>query len=179
MSLDDIKALPIREIAAKDAVLFMWVTNPMLEVGIEVMRSWGFRFKTVAFVWSKQHASGKDVANLGRWTMANVELCLLGTRGHPKRQRRNIRQLVRAVRGRHSAKPVEVAGRIRELMGDDAYAIELFARGATGGWDQWGDEPDGAPIYFPPIDINTGLPEVAVPTLSTVDHEGAHREDVP
>ena len=144
MRVPDIKALPVADIATKDAVLFMWVTSPMLPVGLEVMQEWGFDFKTVAFCWTKQTAAGRDCVNLGRWTLGNVELCLLGARGKPQRVSRTVRQLVRAVREGHSVKPGEVRDRIRQLMGDGS-AIELFARGNPPvGWDAWGNEPNEA-----------------------------------
>lgn len=140
MSLADIKALPVGEVAARDSALLLWVTNPMLPVGLEVMKAWGFKYVTVAFCWVKTMPSGKDAVNLGRWTMGGVELCLLGRRGSPTRQVRNVRQLVRAVRGRHSEKPAEVAQRIETLFGE-VPRIELFARGERPGWDQFGNTP--------------------------------------
>lgn len=104
------------------------------------MKAWGFKYKTIAFVWSKQHKSGKDVSNLGRWTMGNVEIVLLGTKGHPKRLSKNIKQLIKAIRTKHSRKPDEVKRRIEALIGGPR--IELFARGAEDDWDQFGDEPE-------------------------------------
>lgn len=103
------------------------------------MKAWGFKYKTVAFCWSKRTKNGKDVVNLGRWTLGNVELCLLGVRGKPKRVVKNIRQLVVAERTKHSKKPDEVRQRIVTLMGDIP-RIELFAREKKEGWDVWGDE---------------------------------------
>lgn len=139
-SKDWLKALPVSEICTKDALLFMWVTNPQLPVGLEVMKAWGFKFVTVAFCWIKQRESGKDAVNLGRWTMGGMELCLLGRRGKPQRLAKNIRQIVRAVRGRHSEKPDEVRRRIEDLS--NGPYIELFARGASNEkWDQFGNEP--------------------------------------
>ena len=123
----------------KDCVLFLWAVSPLLPEAIEVMNSWGFKYKTVAFVWSKRTKNGKEVANLGRWTMGNVEMCLLGVKGKPKREIKNIRQLVVAERTKHSKKPDEVRKRIVELLGD-LPRIELFAREKTPGWDVWGDE---------------------------------------
>ena len=123
----------------KDSVLFLWAVSPLLPEALEVMKAWGFKYKTVAFVWSKRTSKGKEVANLGRWTMGNVEMCLLGVKGKPKRVIRNIRQLVIAERKRHSEKPQEVRKRIVELMGD-LPRIELFAREKTKGWDVWGNE---------------------------------------
>ena len=72
MRLEDIKALPVGDVAARDAAILMWVTSPMLPVGLEVMKSWGFNYVTVAFCWVKTHPSGKDAVNLGRWTMGGM-----------------------------------------------------------------------------------------------------------
>lgn len=105
----------------------------------EVMKAWGFKYKTVAFVWSKRTKNGKEVANLGRWTMGNVEVCLLGVKGKPKRAVKNIKQLVVAERTKHSKKPDEVRRRIVELMGD-LPRLEMFAREKVEGWDVFGDE---------------------------------------
>lgn len=135
-----LKTLPVRNITAKDGACLMWVTNPFLDVGIEVMKAWGFKYVTVAFCWVKSLASGKDAVNLGRWTMGGMELCLLGRKGKVQRTARNVRQIVRAVRGRHSEKPSEVRRRIETLFGE-TNRIELFARGETPGWDQFGNEP--------------------------------------
>lgn len=131
--------LHVKEIAEKDAVLFLWAVSPQLPEAIEVMKSWGFKFKTLAFCWSKTTTNGKLVSNLGRWTMGNIELCLLGVRGHPKRQVKNIKQLVVAERTRHSKKPEEVRSRIVQLMGN-LPRIELFARQKSEGWDVFGNE---------------------------------------
>jgi site-specific DNA-methyltransferase (adenine-specific) len=114
------------------------------------MKAWWFKFKTVAFVWSKTHESWKDVTNMWRWTMGNVEMVLLWTKGKPKRIKNNIRQLVRAVRWEHSAKPTEVADRIVELMWD-VPRIELFAREEREWWTvlwdgiDWKDLRDSIP----------------------------------
>lgn len=149
-SLDWLKQLPVRKITAKDTLLFMWVTNPMLPDGLAVMKAWGFSFVTVAFCWVKKRASGLDATNLGRWTMGGMELCLLGRKGRPQRVARNIRQIVYAVRGRHSAKPAEVRDRIVQVAGD-VPRIELFARGSHGeNWDQWGNEPN-VPMAVPTL----------------------------
>ncbi len=138
--IDWIKKLPVQSIAAKDCVCFMWAVSPQLPEGIATLEAWGFKFVTVAFVWNKQYkGTNNDVLNLGRWTMGNVELCLLGRRGHPKRISKNVRQLVVEGRGRHSEKPHEVRQRIVTLMGD-VPRIELFARKRYHGWTPWGNE---------------------------------------
>jgi len=137
--LEWIKSLPVEEISKKDSLLFIWVTSPLLPEGFEVINSWGFNYTTVAFCWSKYTKNYKVVSNLGRWTMGNIELCLLAKRGRPKRKRKNVKQLVQAVRKEHSRKPDEVRKRIERLMGD-VPRIELFARETPKGWDAWGNE---------------------------------------
>lgn len=139
MNNSEIAKLPISDMADKDCCLFMWATSPLLPEALETIKSWGFKFKTVAFCWNKQSKNGKWISNMGRWTMGNVEICLLGVKGKPKRVVKNIKQLVIAERKRHSEKPEEVRKRIVELMGD-LPRIELFARQKTEGWDVWGNE---------------------------------------
>lgn len=85
MPLNEIKMLPVNRIALPDAALLLWATSPLLPEALETIAAWGFKFKTIAFCWSKITKSGKEVANLGQWTLGNVELCLLGTKGSPKR----------------------------------------------------------------------------------------------
>lgn len=136
-----IQALPIQNICDQNCVLFLWVVSPMLDEGIDTLKLWGFKYKTLAFCWSKITTNYKRVSNLGRWTMGNVELCLLGVRGRPKRVVKNVKQYVEAVRTKHSKKPHEVRNRIVTLMGD-LPRIELFARQKTEGWDVWGNEVD-------------------------------------
>jgi len=138
-----ISNLPIKNITEDNACLFLWVTSPLLNEGIKVLEDWGFKYKTVAFVWSKYTKNGKEVSNLGRWTMGNVELCLLGVKGSPNswRKDKSIKQLVKAERTKHSKKPDEVRNRIVLLLGEKK-RIELFAREKTEGWDVWGNEVD-------------------------------------
>ena len=140
-----IQTLPIQKIADVNCVLFLWVVSPLLDEGIDTLKSWGFKYKTLAFCWSKHTKYNKKVSNLGRWTMGNVELCLLGVKGKPKRICKNIKQLVEAERVKHSKKPDIVRDRIVELMGNIP-RIELFARQKTEGWDCLGNEIDGLDI---------------------------------
>ena len=139
MKNKDILGLPISELADKDSVLFMWATSPLLPEALETIKAWGFKFKTIAFVWNKQTKNNINISNMGRWTMGNVEIVLLGVKGKPKRIIKNIKQLVTAERKRHSEKPQEVRDRIVSLMGY-LPRIELFARQKTEGWDVWGNE---------------------------------------
>jgi len=85
MPLQDICTLPIAGLADKDCCLFLWAVSPLLPEAMDVIKSWGFEYKTVAFCWSKIESGGAWVSNMGRWTMGNVELCLLATKGMPHR----------------------------------------------------------------------------------------------
>lgn len=135
-----IGALPINNIADDDCVLFMWATFPMLPDAFEVMKAWGFKYKTVAFVWTKTNKKADtDFFGMGNWTRANAEIVLLGIKGKPKRISAAIRQIVRSPIMRHSEKPNEVRERIVALMGDIS-RVELFARERKEGWNSWGNE---------------------------------------
>ena len=133
--------------AADDCVLFMWVTDPNLSEGLDLMRKWGFRYKTVAFTWAKtsnKYNGPKESRafpmGCGYWTRANPEMCLLGTRGKPKRVSRAVRQLMIYPRQEHSRKPDQVYGRIEALVGGPY--LEMFARSQWPGWDAVGNEVD-------------------------------------
>ena len=140
MSLEDICNMPIHNIASKNCILFLWATMPKLREALEVIKAWGFNYKTCAFCWVKQNPSGNGIySGLGHWTNGNAELCLLATKGAPKRVSKNVKQIVLAPRGRHSAKPPEVRNRIVQLIGDIS-RIELFAREEPEGWDCFGNE---------------------------------------
>ena len=140
MRIEDIKALPVTELADRDCVLFLWATFPMLQEALDVIRAWGFRFKTVAFTWIKLAPKADRIFwGLGYWTRANAEICMLATRGQPRRQARNVHQVIISHVEEHSKKPDEARQRIVALMGD-VPRIELFARQTAPGWDVWGNE---------------------------------------
>lgn len=141
-STKDMGKLPVGDLAAKDCVLFMWATLPMLPDALELMQSWGFKYKTTAFVWVKTNKkSDSDFFGMGNWTRANAEICLLGIKGKPKRVSAAVRQVIRRPIMKHSEKPPEIRDRIVELMGD-LPRIELFARTKVDGWSSWGNEVD-------------------------------------
>lgn len=146
MSLDDIKALPINSIAANDCALFLWVTCPLLQEGLDVIKAYGFTFKTIGFSWLKENKKSKTLfMGLGHWTRANNEFCLLATKGKPKRINASVRQVVMSPIEKHSKKPDEVRDRIVQLFGD-LPRIELFARQIVPGWTCIGNEVDGRDI---------------------------------
>lgn len=145
MRLEDIKALPVASLAEDDCVLFLWVTFPQLEAAFSVIREWGFSYKTVAFTWVKENRKSPGLFwGLGYWTRANAEICLLATRGSPKRQSASVHQVIVSPVEQHSKKPDEVRERIVSLMGD-VPRVELFARQETSGWDVWGNEVESSP----------------------------------
>ncbi len=112
---------------------------PNLLEGLEVLKKWGFTYKTCGFTWVKTYTSGKPVIGLGYWTRANAELCLIGTKGKIKRADNNVSQIILEPPREHSRKPDCARERIVKLMGD-LPRIELFARQHAEGWDCWGDE---------------------------------------
>ena len=140
MTMKDIENLPIGDIADKDCVLFMWVVDPLLHKAFEVIKAWGFEYKTVAFTWAKQNRKSSGFfTGLGYWTRGNPEMCLLATKGRPKRVSKSVSQLVVDTRREHSRKPDRIRDDIVNLCGD-LPRIELFARQKTKGWDVWGNE---------------------------------------
>ena len=140
MELEQITALPVKELADKDAILFLWTTLPIIQEALQVIKAWGFEYKITAFVWVKlaRHSNG-IFWGLGYWTRSNVEICMLATKGHPKRVAKNIHQVIISHVEEHSKKPAEARRRIEALMGD-VPKIELFARRPARGWDVWGNE---------------------------------------
>lgn len=141
MEKEDIQSLPIQNICDKDCVLFLWVTAPCLLEGLELIKAWGFTYKTIAFTWIKQNKKSDSLFwGMGYYTRANAELCLLATRGKPlKRVSKAVHSVIISKIREHSRKPDEVRERIVELFGN-LPRIELFARQKIEGWDCWGDE---------------------------------------
>ena len=140
MNLEDIKSLPVSNLCDKTAHLYLWVPNALLTEGLEVMKSWGFKYKTVAFTWVKENKKSEGYfTGLGYWTRANPEMCLLATKGKPQRLSKAVKQLIISKRQEHSKKPDEIRDRIIQLCGD-LPRIELFARQKVKGWDYWGDQ---------------------------------------
>ena len=152
MSDEDIYNLPVQDIVDHDAILFIWVTYPLIIQGFNTIESWGFQYKTCAFCWVKTNKrysinqssffpedNFDSFTGLGHWTRANTELCLLATRGKPKRVSKSVRQLIYEPIREHSRKPDSTRERIVELCGD-LPRIELFSRKKYEGWDAWGNE---------------------------------------
>ena len=153
MSAAEIAALPVKDVAAPDAHLFLWVTGPCLPKAFAVMDSWGFRYSGVAFTWVKLRrsfdpqqlrvlptAEADLFVGLGFTTRKNAEFCLLGRRGNAKRAAKNVREIILSPVREHSRKPEEARDRIEAYVGPGIRIAELFARSTRAGWDCWGNE---------------------------------------
>lgn len=147
MTLEEMKALPVAEIAAKDCLLNMWVIGSHLDQAIELGRYWGFTFKSDGFVWVKtgKHDPAVRPISMGKWVRKQVEYSLLFSRGKPSRTDAGVRQLIEtgdnviyAPKREHSRKPDERYERIERLC--EGPYVELFARNTRDGWDSWGNE---------------------------------------
>jgi N6-adenosine-specific RNA methylase IME4 len=149
-SLDDIKALPVGNLAAADCALFLWCVMPELPGALDVIHAWGFEYKTAAFVWIKTNENDKFIDNdgsglhwgMGYWTRANAELCLLATKGAPKRLDMGVHQVIISPVAEHSRKPDKAQQRIEQLLGEPTGEthLELFGRRASPQWTVWGNE---------------------------------------
>jgi N6-adenosine-specific RNA methylase IME4 len=138
-TLDDIKALPVQQIAADDCALFLWATWPSLYAALDVIEAWGFRYRTLGFIWVKQTKSGAGLhTGLGFWTRANSEPCLLAARGRRQRQSAGVHSVIQAPVRQHSRKPSETYDRIEALLAGPY--LELFSRTERPGWTMLGDE---------------------------------------
>lgn len=141
MNIEQIKALPVKGMCEKDCVCFLWCVDSFLKEGIELLNSWGFKYKTIAFNWIKHYESGEVCVNYAPYTLKSWEVCLVGIKGKISNIKvcDNVKGLLTDVRTKHSKKPDETRVRIEQLCGDKP-RIELFARTHAEGWDCWGNE---------------------------------------
>ena len=148
MDFAQMAAMEPQRLAAKDCVLFMWATDPLLLKALDLIHAWGFTYKTVGFYWAKTNKRADLEAlsfddfftGLGYWSRANVEQCLLATRGSPPRMAKDVKRLIISPRREHSRKPDEVYRRI-ERLARGPY-LELFARQSPEGWDRYGNQAE-------------------------------------
>lgn len=145
MTLDDIKALPISDIAAEEAHLYMWIPNALLTDGLDVLKTWGFTYKT-NIIWEKVRKDGMpDGSGVGFYFRNVTEILLFGVKTKKKNDTfrtlkagRSQINLIRAIRREHSRKPDEFISLI-ESCSPGPY-IELFARGDRPNWAMWGNQ---------------------------------------
>lgn len=141
MPLNEIMALPVQQYTAKDCALFLWVTDPFLDRAMDVIKAWGFKYRTVGFYWVKTGKKTPFPMGCGWWTRANPEVCLLATKGHPKPLAKDVRRLVISPRREHSRKPDCIYDEYIPKLVEGPY-LELFARTQRPGWDiAFSDQP--------------------------------------
>lgn len=158
--LAPIKALPVKQLAAKDAVLHLWCLDCMIPQALDVIEEWGFKFIKIGFHWVKLNPSGVGLfMGMGHWTRDGAEICLFATKGNPKRRDAGVRQVIEAPVGRHSEKPKEMHRRV-EALTDGPY-LELFARELRDNATCWGDEIPRDKFVIPEII----QPEASAPPL--------------
>lgn len=153
MPFDEIAALPVANVAAKDCALFMWVVDSHLDEAFRLGEAWGFKFKTRAFTWRKLTSTGTAKIGMGYWTRKQTEMCWLFTKGAPKRLDKGVREIIDAQRREHSRKPDEQYDSIQRLVGGPY--LEMFARTAHPGWTSWGNQVDKfvqPPVFTSPQD---------------------------
>lgn len=141
MTVSDIKALPVADIAADNCALFLWTTWPFIQEGLDVIKAWGFEYRTIGFLWVKANKSGQGIfMGMGNHTRSNSEPCLLAYKGKLARQDAGVQSVVFSPVQKHSAKPKIIHRRIVQLLGD-LPRIELFARDRyDANWHVWGNE---------------------------------------
>ena len=143
MNIEDIKKIPVPQIANDTSILFLWVTFPRLEQGIELIKAWGYQYYGLGFDWVKISKNGKPSWGMGYYTRQNTEICLIGVKKDKAKRikplARDVLSVIHSERKEHSRKPDEVRQKIVRICGD-LPRIELFARQYADGWDCWGNE---------------------------------------
>ena len=145
LSLDEIKKIPVPKISEKSSHLYLWVPNALLLEGLEVMKAWGFTYKT-NIIWHKvRKDGGPDGRGVGFYFRNTTEIVLFGVRGSRRTLQPGRRQvnIIRTQKREHSRKPDELY-RVIEECSPGPY-LELFARTHRPGWAQWGDEISESP----------------------------------
>jgi site-specific DNA-methyltransferase (adenine-specific) len=142
MNIEDIKKIPVNQIADDDSVICMWVTFPIIPEALDLINAWGFSYSTVIFTWIKKNKETNSLFwGCGNYTRANAEVIMLGKKGKGiQRQSKSVHQIIESPFTKHSKKPDLVRGKIIQLFGD-LPRIELFARTKIHGWDTWGNDP--------------------------------------
>ena len=131
MPLEDIKAMPVREIADENAILWLWTTNAHLPVAFDVVTAWGFEYKTL-LTWVK------DRMGTGEWLRGQTEHCMLATRGKPVFLHGNYTTVLEAARREHSRKPEEFYALVEATC--PGGKVELFCRQQRNGWQVYGND---------------------------------------
>ncbi|MFH1893286.1 MAG: MT-A70 family methyltransferase, partial [Candidatus Zixiibacteriota bacterium] len=153
--LKEICDIPVSSVSAHQSHLYLWVPNALLTEGLEVLKAWGFTYKT-NIIWHKiRKDGGPDGRGVGFYFRNTTELVLFGIRGRlrtlpPGRRQVNV---IRVAKREHSRKPDELYD-IIEACSPSPY-LELFARGGRPGWSQWGNEADDYKLDWPTYKNNS------------------------
>lgn len=140
MTVADICKFNVPEIVEKNAALFIWTVWPRLFETEKVIEAWGFKYRTLAWVWVKQTKDASRLATgMGYYTRANTEPCLLAVRGKMPVQAHDVLAVIMSPRGRHSAKPEEQYEKIDRLY-PGTRRLEMFARQQRESWDAFGNQ---------------------------------------
>ena len=147
MSVEEICKMPVADLADENSCLFLWVTNPKMQLGFDVMKAWGFKYQTI-ITWVKIDNSNKVIKNgIGFYFRGATEHILFGTKGSFKIPTdKRIPNVIMAKRNAHSSKPVEAYNLIENVT--DGKRIELFARNKRDGWDCWGNQIKSEGLLF-------------------------------
>lgn len=133
MSLNDICALPVKELSLDNAVLFLWATSPILEDSFKVINAWGFKYKA-SFVWDKVNH------NMGHYNSVRHEFLLIAVRGSCQPDNPKLFDSVQAIERTSSGTKPELFREIINTLYPHGPRIELFARGITEGWECYGNQ---------------------------------------
>ena len=138
MELEDIKNLDVKSISEDQSHLYLWVTNPFIQEGLDVCEAWGFEYKTLS-TWVKTYKDGNPIMGMGYYFRGCTEHLIFGVKGKKLCNNKNTKNIIFSQQKRHSQKPEEAKQLILNSSGD-LPRIELFARQKTPGWDVWGNE---------------------------------------
>lgn len=144
MKTEDICEIPVKEVVEDNTLLFLWSVWPLLPDALQVIKAWGFEYKTIAWVWIKANKSGMGFfTGMGYYTRSNSEPCLLATRGKVQRpENKGIQALIYSPVREHSRKPDDQYRKIESLYPGKNY-LEMFARREWKNWASWGNEIEG------------------------------------
>ena len=150
--IQGLKDIPVTDITADDAILFMWYVGAMPQEAIDLVHAWGFTLKNMnGFVWNKLTQTNKPHFGMGFYTRAGSESVIIATKGKFKPASRSVRAVFNADEQiqfeakaiKHSRKPPQVRDLIVELCGD-LPRLEMFARESAPGWSVFGNEVDSS-----------------------------------
>ena len=145
-SIEKMSKIPVWEVADRDCALFIWVCNPLLPQALELIKNWGFEYKTVFKVWRKTYPNGNNVCVPGWWSRGSTELLLVATKGSPLKNKttNSEPQEFTSVREGHSVKPDEIRDSVYHFL-NVKNRLEMFGRKTVSNWDCWGLE---CPSFF-------------------------------